>query len=197
MSDRKVVEMFKAKTVKNFLTSEQSELIVNAVKDCDLWESVPGSSWDKRSIHIHTTHQNLDKQIFYIVKEATLKTKQFIESKYRLTAEVYPDIASINRWFPGMSQSPHADDMINAGVTGYEHRVFGSIIYLNVDYSGGKTYYPEQNFEITPEVGKLAVHPGDAEHLHGVTTVEDGMRYTISSFWTYQMGRGIDWSLYQ
>lgn len=189
--------MFNAKTVENFLTKEQSELLVNAVKDCELWQSVPGSSWDKRSIHIGTTYASLGEEVFDVVKDATLRVKSFIEKEYSLTSEVYPDIASINRWFPGMSQDPHADDMKNAGVTGYEHRVFGSIIYLNTEYTGGKTYYPEHNFEVTPEVGKLAVHPGDAEHLHGVTTVEGGMRYTISSFWTYEGQRGVNWSLYQ
>jgi hypothetical protein len=32
----------------------------------------------------------------------------------------------------------------------------------------------------------LAVHPGDPEHLHGVTKVENGMRYTLASFWTQE-----------
>ena len=37
------------------------------------------------------------------------------------------------------------------------------------------------------------MHPGDPEHLHGVTKIEGGMRYTIASFWTYEKERSHDW----
>lgn len=189
--------MFNAKTINDFLKKNEVDLILESIKNCNLWESVPGSSWDKRSIHIENTYNNLNKEVFYIIKNATFKIKEFIEKEYKLNSEIYPDIASINRWFPGMFQSPHADDMINAGVTGYEHRMFGSIIYLNNNYLGGRTYYPNHNFEIIPEIGKLAVHPGDVEHLHGVTTIEENIRYTISSFWTFEKERSVNWSLYK
>jgi hypothetical protein len=39
--------------------------------------------------------------------------------------------------------------------------------------------------QITPEMGKLAVHPGDVDHLHGVTKIEENVRYTIAFFWKY------------
>jgi hypothetical protein len=66
----------------------------------------------------------------------------------------------------------------------FNHREYGAIIYLNDNYSGGHTYYPNHNFDIAPAVGKLAIHPGDPEHLHGVSKIEDGVRYTLASFWT-------------
>jgi hypothetical protein len=111
--------------------------------------------------------------------------KDFITKEYNLEEDIIPDIVSLCRWFPGMEQPPHADDMTNSDVKGFEHRVFGAIIYLNDNYEGGKTFYPGHGIEITPKAGLLAVHPGDPEHLHGVTKIEGTVRYTIASFWTY------------
>jgi hypothetical protein len=96
-----------------------------------------------------------------------------------------------------MSQPPHADDMTDTNISGFEHRSFGSIIYLNNDYLGGHTYYPNFDIEIIPEAGKLAVHPGDPNHLHGVTKIENGIRYTVASFWTTEKEKGNDWSIYK
>lgn len=189
--------MFKAKTVENFLGQQECEYLVSLTKDSDLWESIPHSSWDKRSIYIETSYKNMPREAFDLIKNATLNVKKFIEENMSDGRQVYPDIASINRWFPGMYQDPHADDMTNTDVTGYEHRVFGSIIYLNTEYEGGHTYYPNHNIEITPKTGMVAIHPGDVEHLHGVTEIQGGMRYTIASFWVYDKDRGIDWSIYQ
>lgn len=188
--------MFNAQVVPNFISEETCLLLINSVKDTELWFPVPNSTWDRRSIHIESLYKDVNREVFDIVKDATLRVKALIEEKFTLDKEVYPDIASINRWFPGMSQDPHADDMTNTPIKGFESRVFGSIIYLNTEYEGGHTYYPDYGIEIIPEIGKLAVHPGGIDHIHGVTEVKNGMRYTISSFWNYEKERGIDWSLY-
>jgi hypothetical protein len=85
--------------------------------------------------------------------------------------------------------------MTDTDIVGYEHRAYGSIIYLNDTYEGGHTYYKNFNHEVTPKAGALAVHPGDSEHLHGVTEIKDGMRYTIASFWTLDKGKSHDWPI--
>lgn len=190
--------MFNAKTVDGFLTKEQAKYVVNLISSTDAWESNPGNEfWDKRVMNVHTVKNSFEPGLFLLLEDATNRIKHFIESEYNLSQEVYPDVSTICRWFPGMEQSPHADDMTNTEVKGLEHRIFGSIIYLNTEYTGGKTYYPNYNQEITPEVGKLAVHPGDVDHLHGVTKIESGIRYTIAAFWSHDKGKAIDWSLYK
>lgn len=188
--------MFRAKIKENFISNDNCKDIIDSVKNTNLWTPVPGSSWDRRSIHINTIYSKLDENIFFIIKDATLRIKQIIEDEFDLNKEVYPDTACINRWFPGMHQDPHADDMTNTNIRGFENRVFGSIIYLNVNYGGGHTYYPDYNIYIVPEIGKLAIHPGGVDHIHGVTKIENNIRYTISSFWTYKKDEGIDWELY-
>jgi hypothetical protein len=78
-----------------------------------------------------------------------------IKNFYNIKDPIYADLIQIVRWFPGMEQPPHADDMTNTDVKGFEERAFGSIIYLNDNYSGGHTFYPNFNFEIIPCIEKI------------------------------------------
>lgn len=181
--------MFNAKVLPGFLPEEDCKYIVDVVSKVEPWEGAGNEFWANRALNIPHIRKNIDPKVADIVADAIVRLKQTIMTEYGLDKEVYQDIAQVIRWFPGMEQTPHADDMTNTEHTGFEHRVFGAIIYLNDDYSGGHTYYPQQNFEVTPKAGTLAIHPGDPEHLHGVTKIEGSMRYTIASFWCYDKSR--------
>lgn len=187
--------MNKAVIVEDFVSKEECDYLVNLANFLDMWESGGNEFWDGRVIN-YTTILKHDKKAAEIMLYANIRCKAFIQSNFDLDNQVYSDTLQLIRWFPGMEQHPHADDMKNTDIKGFEHRVFGSIIYLNNDYDGGHTFYPNFNFEIVPEKGKLAVHPGDAEHLHGVTKITNGMRYTIASFWTHDKDKSYDWPIH-
>jgi hypothetical protein len=178
--------MFNAKTQDNFLSIDDTTKLVEALSATDGWEKSPVEFWDNRVINMATVNTLFGPDIRSIVLDSTMKVKDFISKEYGLEEELVADVVTLCRWFPGMEQPPHADDMTNSDVKGFEHRVFGAIIYLNEDYNGGKTFYPNYGIEIKPESGKLAVHPGDVNHLHGVTKIEGNIRYTIASFWKYK-----------
>jgi hypothetical protein len=181
--------MFNAKTVQNFITAEEASTIIDFVKSIEPWEDGGSDFWNNRSLNAINIYRDMSPEIGKILYDIRQKLGEEIKSLYGLP-EVYPDLFQVVRWFPGMEQSPHADDMTDAMehekhlVEWFSHREYGAIIYLNDNYSGGHTYYPNQGFDIDPEVGKLAVHPGDPEHLHGVTKIEGNVRYTLASFWT-------------
>jgi prolyl 4-hydroxylase len=178
--------MFNAKTVDNFLSIEESNNIIEFAKAIETWETGDASFWSNRCLSALNVYENYDKDMGILLYNIREKVGQEIKRLYGLP-EVYPDLFQIIRWFPGMEQAPHADDMTDSpdhNVDWFQHREFGAIVYLNDNYSGGHTYYPNHNFDIKPEAGKLAIHPGDPEHLHGVTKIEDGTRYTLASFWT-------------
>lgn len=175
--------MVKAKTVKNFVSGNDCKYLIDSAIKSDAWENAGDSFWDSRVIN-YNTMLHFDKDSASIMKDINMRSAEIIKSIYGLEHEVYSDLIQIVRWLPEMEQNPHADDMSNSDAKGFDHREYGSIVYLNDDYEGGHTYYPNFNLEIVPEVGKLAIHPGDVEHLHGVTKIKNKTRYTLVSFWT-------------
>jgi hypothetical protein len=186
--------MFNARVIKNFISKEDCEHLVNIAKSLNFWESGGSDFWDNRVFNYHSMLE-FDKKAAKIMLKANVDCGDLIQKEYSLESPVYSDTLQLIRWFPGMDQGPHADDMTNSKFKGFEHRAFGSIIYLNDDYSGGHTFYPNFDIEVVPETGSLAVHPGDPEHLHGVTTIEDSIRYTIASFWTFEKEKSHEWPI--
>lgn len=191
--------MFKAKTLPDIISGDECQYVINSAIDADLWVNSENKSdfWHRRvTNYIHLLR--VDILACEILLDANNKTKNFIMNEYNLDKEIYPDNLQVIRWFDGMSQNPHSDTMVGTPDEEYHiHRAFGSVIYLNTDYSGGRTYYPNYGTEVVPESGKLAVHPADTDHLHGVTAISGNVRYTISSFWTFDKEKGFDWSLYK
>ena len=141
--------MFSPKLVKNFLTQEECDYLVNLVKDIEPWETGGSDFWNNRSLNGITLYNNIDKVAGTLIYNIRNKIKETIRQEYSLPNEVYPDLCQIVRWFPGQEQHPHADDMKNTeGNDWFHHRDYGAIIYLNDDYDGGHTYYPNYNFDI-------------------------------------------------
>lgn len=174
----------------NIISKEDCDYLISLVEHSDLWEGKVGDSfWSGRSINYHNLKKH-DELAASILLFSNIECSEIIKKHYNET-NIYPDLIQIVRWFDGMSQPPHADDMTNTEVKGLEHRKYGSIIYLNDNYSGGKTYYPQHNFEVTPKSGRLAVHSGTPKYMHGVTEISGGTRYTIASFWTNDIRKSI------
>jgi hypothetical protein len=184
--------MFNAKIIKNFISKEDCKHLIDIATSQDIWENAGSSFWNDRVLN-YSSILKFDKRAASIMLNANIECGNIIKNNYNLNHNVYSDTLQVVRWFPEMEQSPHADDMTNSGIKGFEHRSFGSIIYLNDNYSGGHTFYPNFDIEVVPETGSLAIHPGDPEHLHGVTKIEDNMRYTIASFWTFDKEKSHEW----
>lgn len=53
------------------------------------------------------------------------------------------------------------------------------VLYLNDDYIGGETVFPELALEVKPEVGKILLFPPDHRHLS--KPIEQGAKYIIRS----------------
>jgi hypothetical protein len=188
--------MFNAKTKELLITKEEAGNVINIVSKIEKWEGAGDDFWDNRALNYVTIYNDYDKDLGIFLFKLIDKIKNSIKEMYGIEEEIYPDLLQVIRWFPGQEQPPHSDNMMD---TEYhdenEHRAFGAIVYLNDDYEGGCTYYPQYGIEIKPEVGKLAVHPGDTDHMHGVTKVGNSMRYTIASFWTFDKNYFYDYQI--
>lgn len=188
--------MFNPKIINSFLTNEECQMILDFAKSIKEWGRDDSDFWNDRFLNSQNIG-SLNNDIGKLIYNIRSRVAKEIERQYNID-KIYPDLFQIVRWFPGMEQHPHADDMTNAsgeGLDWFAHREFGAIIYLNEDYSGGKTYYPQHNFEVEPKTGTLAIHPGDPQHLHGVTEIIGNTRYTLASFWTRDKSYFDDWTI--
>lgn len=178
---------FNANIVDNFLSDKEIKEILDFISTITQWHDAGDEFWKGRVIDCKSIYDIYDKEIGILLYEIKERIKKQIQVFYNLDKPIYADCFQIIRWFPGMEQPPHADDMSNVPQAGeyFNQRKFGSIIYLNQNYIGGHTFYPELNIDIKPKSGKLVIHPGDVEHTHGVSQIQENIRYTIASFWTF------------
>lgn len=182
--------MFNAKTVENFIPESKCQEIIQAANTFPEWNRSPNTFWDDKVLNDFTVYSECDKELGLYIIQLRDRVAAEIKALYGLDKDVYSDVQQIVRWYQDMEMPPHSDDMED---TVYhddnKHRAFGCVLYLNDDFEGGATYYPNHDVAIKPKTGMLAIHPSDKIHLHGVSKVEGGTRYTIASFWTFDLDK--------
>lgn len=61
-----------------------------------------------------------------------------------------------------------------------DEETFALIAYLNDEYTGGGTYFPQHNYETGKmPVGSAVIYPGGRSHLHGGRPITSGKRYIL------------------
>lgn len=172
---------------ENWLQKNEFEKYLNFSKETTLWGNrISGNVWSGRVIYNHLFDglQELNKILIN-----SIHTK--IKSDYKITDEIYPDYLGLVKWELGDFQHPHADGEEIGKPHIYHWRNFGCVYYLNDDYNGGEIYFPNQNIKIKPKPNTLVFFPGTLEFLHGVHPITNGIRYTLTSFWTYNKSYSI------
>lgn len=92
--------------------------------------------------------------------------------------EVVTDVPVLVEWTHGMEMPPHTD----FGTHGeFPTRHWSALIYLNDDFDGGVTFFPDLDLGVEPERGSLIVFAG-GEHRHGVSKLVGGPRFTFTNF---------------
>jgi hypothetical protein len=88
------------------------------------------------------------------------------------------------KWEPGAYARIHSDNTDEHGNSGaFTRSRYAGFLYLNDNFEGGLLKFPDQDIEIKPQVGMLAVFDGGFNNMHEVSLIESGVRYTIGSFW--------------
>jgi hypothetical protein len=88
------------------------------------------------------------------------------------------------KWEPGAYARKHSDNTDDKGNSGaFTRSRYAGFLYLNDDFEGGLLRFPDNDIEIKPQVGMLAVFDGGFNNMHEVTLITKGIRYTIGSFW--------------
>lgn len=79
------------------------------------------------------------------------------------------------KYEPGGFYKAHRDN----GVL-YKNRYYTIVCYLNADFEGGETSFPELDYSVAPEAGKAVVFP--SHYLHMGNEVMNGTKY-IAVIW--------------
>jgi len=155
----------------NVLTADECKQVINyltVVDDNDLWSPSTDPYWYRRTIEIMDI---TDPDLLPVLKKAYRNMRSAAPEGYEASS------CRIVVWQTGSHADLHTDDI-------YLAREYSSILYLNDDFFGGFTDFPEQKTAVQPKIGTAIFFRGDSEHPHRVTEVASGTRYTITGFWT-------------
>ncbi len=172
---------------ENFLTPQEIAATMHCAKTLTTWDTQAQGYWNSRIAHA-TQLLNFDERDLLVSIRKRVRAE--IIQSYGLTQPIVADTLQIVRWPEGFEQQPHADaENPNGASHPYFWRAYASLIYLNNDFDGGQIYFPHQKLapQITP--GMLVFFPGTLEFLHGVSKVARGTRYTLASFWTFDLSK--------
>lgn len=159
--------------IKDFLTdNELKDILISAGED-GFFESHPGN-----------IIQNLKPESLNHIPAINDRLLSYFDNAVSLTK-----INNIRRLKANEYMNAHTDDTDG----GYPRNslnqeleqavkkvVFGIVIYLNDDFTGGQISYPNLGLKIQPQKSSLIIH--DAKILHEVLPVIDGNRYSLTSF---------------
>lgn len=174
--------------VENFLNQRSVQSYYDFAIFSNLWENNGHSVWNKRSINISSMPDDLCESIL----EYRITVKNKILDFFSVTDSLYCDIFQFVKWRVGNSlYPPHADAEYVGGKTHpFSYRNYSAITYLNDNYKGGEIYFTEfDNFKPKLSPGTLVIFPTTLKYMHGVTEVEEGERYTIAGFFTFDKTR--------
>jgi hypothetical protein len=88
------------------------------------------------------------------------------------------------KWVEGAFAAFHSDNSDEYGnPTAFERSKYAGFLYLNDNFDGGSLNFQHDDITIKPKVGMLAFFKGGHRNEHEVTTVKNGERYTVGSFW--------------
>lgn len=172
-------EPFTCFTKDQLLSADECEYLVWLAETLPFWPGGSMKFWEERNVGLLTgipRHGYASIFTARLVLGIHQKIKEFVSKSFGV--EAYADQIGIVRWPPGSFQMVHIDAVPE------RTRICGSVVYLNDDYRGGRTYYPYYGKEHTPKAGTIFAHDAGHSHLHGVTQILDKTRYTISSTWS-------------
>jgi predicted 2-oxoglutarate/Fe(II)-dependent dioxygenase YbiX len=128
------------------------------------------------------TSRKLAKQVQAYIEEVYLP--KFNIEKFKLANARGLELI---KWREGVELPSHADGSPNAPE--YPLMSFGTLIYLNEDYSGGEIGFDDFDLAFTPKIGSLVIFPNHMIHHVKLVLPKQGKdtasRYTLPMFWVY------------
>ena len=166
----------------NFLPSEECLYLIKYFKKSPKRYAKHGF-WDGRVVDLYSI---TDLKVRKIVEDLHARICGYT-CKYYGEDYIYVDYSNLVYWGPNNILTPHCDNMDKDDPQREHdtpHRTYSAVLCLNEDYEGGYTIFPELNVEYPGVTSRLIVFPSGRSHLHGVTEVTSGSRYTFAMWMT-------------
>lgn len=158
----------------NFISDSDLKILIQEIEglDSQAWNEDmgldPHSFWINRATNFYQFSLSAQS----VVHNISTRVFKCFENYKQIS-----QIGNVNRTLSdGRSMEYHKDNIELSDLD----NVYGIVIYLNDNYSGGKIHYKDLNIEYKPKRGDMVVHY--AGYLHGVTEVTEGERYIFTSF---------------
>lgn len=163
--------------IPKFISKDFSKQLIDLFNSDDKWQGV-GFHKAKNLMKVpDSADEKLSKtweDLLDTIKRAThLVFKKEIELQ-----QVY-----VQTWPKDSYGVIHNDTHNYDGTISNINYKFATILFLYSDFVGGRLEFPAHNISIDPKQGSLYLFDGGAKNEHQVTTVEDGLRYTVIAFW--------------
>lgn len=161
--------------------------VCNFIDQEDYWYKAGQAS----VFHISKILTEWDNKKYYSMMLGILKDiKQECMDVFDTEKNICPDSYMFAKWNPGTKQYPHSDSHLNNGeANDTPWRKFSTVLYLNENFDGGETYFPQHGITIEPKKGRLALFSSGLDYQHGVSEIKNGTRFNLISFWGYEMNR--------
>lgn len=174
-------------TIKNFMTPEECNSIIKYLE----WQvSVGYIKWNQISFYgslamgYWPEDNNLLGFNLYPTYFSDLKNRIRMACEEAIGIELSEVSYHAQKWVEGAFADYHSDNSDEDGnPTAFERSKYAAFAYLNDNFDGGLLKFKGSDLTIKPEIGMLAVFAGGHTNMHKVTTVKNGERYTVGSFW--------------
>jgi hypothetical protein len=153
-------------------------------KDCDLiyeyLKTNTSGTYSKENIRPWVEGNNVslkdveDKKIYSLIINYITKLSIVTSLKYKEI--IYPTFTDLVLWNKTKSMPTHVDDKIQ----GFEHRYITTVTYLNDNFTGGKTFVNNQEYQ--PKKGHTLIFK--SKDPHGVTKITSGQRGILAAWFT-------------
>jgi len=164
----------------NFVSKTDCQVLAHYIKSNKKIEKNREGFFDNRSIPFTKVNDIwVKKRMNQFRFDATMQAIVSFNKK------LYPNYTDLVHWQEGTNMDLHGDSHYLDGSEGlFPFREVSGVLYLNDNYEGGETFFPNQNVNIKPETGKLILFPSNLDYPHGVKTVHGADRFTMPIWFT-------------
>lgn len=171
-------------SIFDFVTQEEADSMIKFFEDNNKWGDIAfygslGAGLAEEDDRLAA--YNLPRDFFKNLKQ---RFKEAVECAF--DRELRPNTSHAQKWNVGGFANPHSDNSdMEGNPNAFEINKYVGILYINDDYKGGEIYWPDHNISFQPKKFEFVTFPGGIENIHGVSVIEEGVRFTMVSFWDY------------